>query len=144
MKTLNHNALALMFPFGGSMMNLEAALYNSAEIASSDYTGGSWSVLDVGGHTIAVPPKASYKVINAQMNEITFGTTLNYYKGTMNEVTFGAALTLMLYNRLLWKASETADGQKSLDALIERFYALKDAVLDYTGVDAGAVLGYID
>lgn len=76
----------------------------------------------------------------------TYNVTVpsNYYQNpAMDGQAFGAAVTLMAVNHLLWANQNQPDN----DALIEKFYKLREWIFDMSDVgqiDGAAIAGFID
>lgn len=132
-KPLNWTLLALIFNFGKTFhpMNVEDALFRHARTFSEDYTGGEWTVETINGFPVAIPPTGNYEI----------GACENYYEGTMDNRTFGVALTLWLYNMMIWQAHGKGVDVSSQS---EQFYRMKEKLSAGKGIDAGAVYGFLD
>jgi hypothetical protein len=125
---MNWNDLARIFPLLPPHV-AENGLYNLARNHSEDYTGGQWTVENIGGFDFVIAPEGLYNVVNDN----------NYYEGTMNHRTFGVALTLLLYNVSLWKYVE-----KCTEELSERFYAMREAAYNDRSLNVEALYSFLD
>jgi Antirestriction protein len=132
MTALNWDHLNKIFPFGRSPMLLEAVIAKMAREYSEDYTGGCWTIRNVGTIMFVVPPEGSYNVSAAG----------NYYSGTMDANTFGAALTLMLFNRLLWEAADK--GAAEVNKLSDLYYKMLRAARRDKLVNASELNAFLD
>jgi hypothetical protein len=134
MRDLNWAILDKMFPFKLSSGNVETYIYNMAQMFSKSYNGGQWQVDTVRGYDFLVAPDNSHNIAS---EDTTF-------QGIMDGRTFGAALTLMLYNRLLWRYAEQFPDEDVTD-LSELFYDLRDAFTSNEAkTDAVAIYQFLD
>lgn len=120
------------FPFAKNPMLLEGIVFNAAGKYSKDYSGGCWTVRNVGSLLFLVAPEGSYKVEG----------TDNCYSGTMDHYTYGAALTLMIFNHLLWNAADA--GADEVNALSDLYYKLLRAARADKRVNASEINGFLD
>ena len=95
---------------------VESALFNIAGKYSADYNGGQWTAAEHNGQLHFVAPEGRYNVVNAD----------NYYDGVMDHVQYGRALTVMLYNRLLWNIANK--GADMVNAASDQYYELYAAL----------------
>lgn len=112
LNTLDKNAFTRIIPFP-SYLTTETTLFNLARRYTPSYTGGRWHISTRNGMEFFVPPAKHYDVSNPD----------NYFDGIMDEFDFGAALTVMTYNRMLWRYQD-----KLKDWQTDRFYTLRDAL----------------
>ncbi len=135
MTTLHPDNVKTVLPFQFDAYKMGTALMDECERVADEYMGGgTWTIFPAKDGTdlfFAVPPSGNYTVDSAS----------NYYSGAMDSMTLGASVTLMVFNRLLWDAHSHGH---DIDDATERFYALKDALLDNPLVDSGELLSYID
>ena len=129
---LTHKAIQAIVPFITPFV-VEGNLFDTARQFSEDYTGGSWEATTMGEHTFAVAPDGEYNVVNPD----------NYFSGAMDHYTYGAAITLLVYNRLLWWYAENHPDRFN-DSLSDAFYAMKDAALSDKRVNAGLLYSFLD
>lgn len=132
MTAMNWDHLSKIFPFGHHPMLLEPNLYILTEEFTKDYTGGCWTVRNVGTIMFVVPPEGSYNVHG----------TGNCYSGTMDANTFGAALTLMLFNRLLWNAADK--GAAEVNKLSDLYYKMLRAARRDKTVNQSELNAFLD
>ena len=136
MQAMNWDRLGEIFPFPANIfpqasiakMLLENLIFNTAARYSADYTGGQWHVQD----NLLVAPEGTYNVVNGD----------NYYEGKMDNVTFGAALTSLIYNRLLATCYERF-GDDMDESLIDGFYTIADRA-EANNVDMTAYYRFLD
>lgn len=132
---LTHKAIQAIVPFVPFITSfiVEGKLFDTAQEFSEDYSGGSWEATTMGEHTFAIPPDGEYNVVNPD----------NYFSGVMDHYTYGAAITLMVYNRLLWLCAEKYPDRFN-DSLSDAFYAMKDAACNDERVNAGLLHSFLD
>jgi hypothetical protein len=134
MRDMSYSLLTKMFPFKLNPANIENYIFDMAGKFSEAYSGGLWQVDTVNGFDFLVAPDNSNSVAVAD----------NYYQGIMDGRTFGAALTLLIYNRLLWRFAEQFP-DTDVNELSDRFYALRDALTsESSGIDAAAIFQFLD
>lgn len=125
---LDWNILANIFPLL-SPMRTENRLYVMADRFSDNYSGGQWTVENIGGFDFVIAPEGLYDVVNGD----------NYFEGTMNHRTYGVALTLMLYNLSLWENQDNIT-----EELCDRYHRMKDAAVEHGSLDAKALYSFLD
>lgn len=112
---------------------LERIVFNNAGAYCEDYNGGNWSIARCGEFVYVVPPTGTYTVTNPN----------NYYRGTMDQNSYGAALTLLIINKLIWDAHESAK-MDLCQRLTEMFYSLRDAVYNDSNLNGGEIAAFLD
>lgn len=125
---LDWNILAKIFPLL-SPMRTEIRLYVMADRFSDSYSGGQWTVENIGGFDFAIAPEGLYDVVNSD----------NYYEGTMNHRTFGVALTLLLYNLSLWENQNNIT-----EELCDRYHLMKEAAENDNSLNISALYSFLD
>lgn len=128
---LDWNAINTIAPFMYPYVT-ETALFDSARYYSNDYTGGQWDALTIGEYTFAIPPEGTYKVINGN----------NYFNDSMDRYTYGVAITLMVYNKLLWRYFN--DNESYDERWSDVFYAMKNCIEGDRRIDMGKVYSFLD
>jgi hypothetical protein len=140
MQPLNYERLKIIYGILNLDTNqfpkLEGMIFDYAGEYTSDYNGGQWAVERIGEYVYLRAPEGSYNVASSE----------NYYQGTMDAQTYGIALTVLIYNRLLWWAAE--NGRLTGDALekaSDHFYALRDNALENVNPEvANEIVAFLD